>query len=142
MERRDFVCHVSMTLAIACVGGLAACSKGGDDNPDPGPGPGGNAKLTANLTNELSAVGDFKIGGGAIVIRTATGNAAGSFAALSSTCTHQQCTVAGFNKGSQLIECNCHGSRFTTGGAVDTGPAAAPLGKFTVQVDGNTLRVV
>jgi cytochrome b6-f complex iron-sulfur subunit len=142
MERRDFVCNACVMLVLAATGGLAACSKGGDDNPDPDPGPGGNARLTVDLSNDLGNVGDFKIGGGVIVIRTAAGNAAGSFTALSSTCTHEGNTVARYNKGSGLIECDFHGSRFTTSGAVNTGPATTALQKFTVQVEGSTLRVV
>lgn len=144
MERRDFVANVGMAMAIICTGGLAACSKGGSDTTSPPPGPGGNARLTANLDSELQNTGDFKIAGNVIVIRIAAGNAPASFAALSSTCTHQGCTVSTYNKTSGHIECNApcgHGSRFTTAGAVAQGPATSALSKFTVAVSGNTLTV-
>ncbi|MBO9730937.1 MAG: ubiquinol-cytochrome c reductase iron-sulfur subunit [Chitinophaga sp.] len=145
MERRDFVSSLGLTLALACTAGLAACSKGGNDNPSPTPPGGGTTpKLSLNLTSDLPNVGDFKISNGVIIIRTATGNAAASFTALSSTCTHQGCTVATFNNSSKLIECNApcgHGSRYNTTGAVTTGPATAPLAAYTVKVDGNTLTV-
>jgi cytochrome b6-f complex iron-sulfur subunit len=135
-----------MVLALACAGGLAACSKSSSDAPDPGNGGGGgnNAKLTADLGSELLNTGSFKIGGGVILIRIAAGNTASSFAALSSTCTHQGCTVATFNSSSNLIECNApcgHGSRYTTTGAVQTGPATNPLTKMTIAISGNTLTV-
>ncbi|NLR60233.1 Rieske (2Fe-2S) protein [Chitinophaga polysaccharea] len=145
MERRDFVSNLGLTLALACTAGLAACSKGGsNDNPTPTPPAGGNAKLTLNLASDLPNVGDFKISNGVILIRTGSGNTASAFTALSSTCTHQGCTVATYNTSSKLIECNApcgHGSRYTTTGAVNTGPATAALSAFTVKVDGNVLTV-
>ncbi len=146
MERRDFVSNIGLTLALVCTAGLAACSKGGDNNPDPNPpgGGGGNAKLSLNLGSDLTNVGDFKISNGVIIIRTAAGNSASSFTALSSTCTHQGCTVATYNNSSKLIECNApcgHGSRYTTTGAVNTGPATAALTAYTIKVDGNMLTV-
>ncbi|TWF42406.1 Rieske Fe-S protein [Chitinophaga polysaccharea] len=147
MERRDFVSNLGLTLALACTAGLAACSKGGsNDNPTPTPPAGGNgtAKLTLNLTSDLPNVGDFKISNGVILIRTGSGNTASAFTALSSTCTHQGCTVATYNNSSKLIECNApcgHGSRYTTTGAVNTGPATAALSAFTVKVDGSVLTV-
>lgn len=146
MERREFVSNIGMTLALACVGGLAACSKSGDgygSSPDPAPG-GPNAKLSLNLSTDLPNPGDFKIANGVILIRTGTGRTAADFAALSSTCTHQGCTVATFNNTTRLIECNApcgHGSRYSTSGAVNTGPATAPLTAYTITVSGNTLTV-
>ncbi|HEY8957611.1 Rieske (2Fe-2S) protein [Chitinophaga sp.] len=146
MERRDFVSNIGLTLALVCTAGLAACSKGGNDNPEPNPpgGGGGNAKLSLNLGSDLTNVGDFKIANGVIIIRVAAGNTASAFSALSSTCTHQGCTVATYNNSSKLIECNApcgHGSRYTTTGAVNTGPATAALSAYTIKVDGNMLTV-
>lgn len=144
MERRDFVSNIGLTLALVCTAGLAACSKGGSNDPDPTPPGGGNAKLTLNLGSDLTNVGDFRISNGVIIIRTGSGNTAAAFTALSSTCTHQGCTVATFNNTSKLIECNApcgHGSRYTTTGAVNTGPATAALTAFTIKVDGNVLTV-
>jgi cytochrome b6-f complex iron-sulfur subunit len=144
MERREFVSNLGLTLALACTAGLAACSKGGSDTPDPTPPGGSTPRLSLNLTTDLPNVGDFKIAGGVIIIRTSAGNTAASFSALSSTCTHQGCTVSNFNNSSKLIECNApcgHGSRYSTTGAVNTGPAAAALSAYTVKVDGNALTV-
>lgn len=139
MERRDFVNNLGMVLALACAGGLAACSKNSADAPNPGGG-----GFSANLGTELTNIGDYKIGSGVIVIRIAAGNTPASFAALSSTCTHEGCTVARFNSTTNLVECNApcgHGSRYTTSGAVNTGPATTALGKRTVSIDGSTLTV-
>lgn len=141
MERRDFVSHLGMTLALACAGGFAACTKNSADAPAPG---GGQSLLSADLNAELLNTGDYKIGGGVILIRVAGGNEVSSFAALSSTCTHEGCTVSRFDNGSGRIECNTpcgHGSRYTLSGAVATGPATAALPLKTIAISGNTLTV-
>ena len=145
MERRKFISNVGITFALACAGGLAACGKGGSDDDGPGGGGGGTTpKLTVDLASQLTTPGDFTIGGGVILIRTAAGNTASSFSALSSTCTHQGCTISTYNSGASQIECNApcgHGSRYSNTGAVVTGPATAALSKYTVEINGTTLTV-
>lgn len=142
MERRDFLNNVGQVTAFLCAGRLlASCSKS-DDNPDPGPGggSGGNAKLTANLNAELAAVGSSKINGNTIVVRTAAGNMASSFVALSLVCTHEQCIV-NYDTADNDFKCPCHGSRYSITGAVNQGPATAALTKYTVSVNNNVLTV-
>ncbi|CAL1518050.1 Rieske 2Fe-2S domain-containing protein [Chitinophaga sp. MM2321] len=145
MERRDFVSNIGLTLALACTAGLAACSKGGGGYGGSTPPPPGNtAKLTLNLTSDLPNIGDFRISNGVIIIRTGTGKTAGDFTALSSTCTHQGCTVATYNKSTKLIECNApcgHGSRYALSGAVNTGPAPNPLAAYKIAITGEVLTV-
>lgn len=146
MERRDFLSNMGMTLVIACAGGIAACSKGGDTpdpdpNPNPNPNPGNN-RLTVNLNSQIQNVGDFIISGGVVLIRLAAGNVPASFSAVTSTCTHQGCTLSGYTGGK--IECASacgHGSRFNADGTVSNGPATASLTKYTVEISGTTLNV-
>jgi nitrite reductase/ring-hydroxylating ferredoxin subunit len=52
------------------------------------------------------------------------------FAAVSSICTHQGCTVGTFNMAEGAIVCPCHGSRYTADGQVLQGPAPRPLRSF------------
>jgi cytochrome b6-f complex iron-sulfur subunit len=60
----------------------------------------------------------------ALVIRIS----ATEYRALSSICTHQQCTVSSFSGG--VLRCPCHGSRYSSSGAVVQGPATQSLRVF------------
>lgn len=142
MERRKFINDLGQATAIVCTGAFfAACSKSDDNNPGPGnPGNGGNARLTANLSSELTSIGSYKINGSVIVVRTAAGNVEGSFVALSLICTHQGCTV-GFDSVATGFKCPCHGSEYNITGGVTQGPAPAALTKYKVTITDNTLTV-
>lgn len=74
-----------------------------------------------------SSIGSF------LVART--GDA--SFSVLTAICTHQACTVSGF-ESSQYV-CPCHGSRYTTAGAVVNGPAPTALRAFASEFSNGTL---
>lgn len=141
MERRKFINDLGQATAIFCAGAyFAACSKSDDNNPDPGNPGGGNARLTANLNSELTSVGSSKINGSVIVVRTATGNVAASFVALSLICTHQGCTV-GFDSVATGFKCPCHGSEYNINGVVTQGPAPQALTKYNISITNNVLTV-
>ena len=55
-----------------------------------------------------------------------------TFTVLTATCTHQGCTITGY--ASQRFVCPCHGSEYTTSGAVVTGPAPTSLRQYASQV--------
>jgi cytochrome b6-f complex iron-sulfur subunit len=75
--------------------------------------------------------------GSAAIVQTSIGpfliahTAQDSFTVLTATCTHEACTITGFANGRFI--CPCHGSQFTTGGAVATGPATRSLAQFATQ---------
>jgi Rieske Fe-S protein len=50
----------------------------------------------------------------------------GNLHALSSVCPHRGCDVE-WNGEEKVWDCPCHGSRFTSEGAVIRGPTAQPL---------------
>ena len=60
--------------------------------------------------------------------------AAGQFVAFSAACTHECCTV-NYNASAKQFDCHCHGSVFSTTGAVVSGPASTPLPKLAVCAD-------
>ena len=60
-----------------------------------------------------------------------------AFTVLTATCTHDTCTVSGFD-ASQYV-CPCHGSKFTTSGAVVNGPAPTALRSFASTFASGTL---
>lgn len=60
--------------------------------------------------------------------------------AFDATCTHLGCTVA-HSPGKRVFACPCHDSRFGEDGAVQQGPAQAPLRSYAVAFDGSTATV-
>ena len=99
----------------------------------------GVVSLTIDANSPLASVGN-----GALV-QTSSGNflvartGQGTFSALSSVCTHEVCTIMGYQ--SQTFVCPCHGSEFNTSGKVTRGPAAASLRQFTTQFSNNVLTI-
>jgi cytochrome b6-f complex iron-sulfur subunit len=144
--------------AAALVAGLLGCGKdlpGGDDGGDDGLGPDGGVTspdaapaatgfmqcgsdlcfdLSANANAQLRTVGGQRVvavgGRRYLVIRTTVD----AFVALSAICTHEGCIVS-FVKARNDIECPCHGSKFTLGGAVTEGPATMPLRSYETRFD-------
>ena len=54
-----------------------------------------------------------------------------TFVALTAICTHEGCTVSGFEN--QVYVCPCHGSRYSTSGGVVQGPATSALRQFSTR---------
>ena len=72
-----------------------------------------------------------------VVVRDSNRN---EVVAVNPTCTHQGCRVA-WRKARQQFACPCHGSRFGSDGRVLGGPAPAPLKRWPVKVEGETIFV-
>jgi len=99
----------------------------------------GTATLTVDASSPLATVG------GAALVRTSARDllvartAQDTFTALTAICTHESCTITGFQ--SSTFVCPCHGSRYNTAGAVLNGPATRALQAFPTQFAGNTLSI-
>ena len=87
----------------------------------------------------LASIGSAALvqaGGNNILV---TRSAQDSFSAVTAVCTHEQCVVSGFESGAFV--CPCHGSRYTTSGAVVQGPATRALASFNTQFTNNVLTI-
>ena len=74
--------------------------------------------------------------GGSILVARAGD---GSYYAMTSVCTHAGCIINQYNSSSKEFVCPCHGSRFSSTGAVTSGPATAALRQYATSMSGNQL---
>lgn len=149
--RREFCAQAISIVTVASL--VEGCGGGGGGNPG-GPSGGGNvpqlttinATLAGNtvtinnvsgtaLANQGSAA-LVQAGSNSILVARLGGD---SFNANTAICTHEQCTVTGFQSGT--YHCPCHGSQYNTSGAVVQGPATRPLRQFTTQFTNNVLTI-
>ncbi|HZR23373.1 MAG TPA: Rieske (2Fe-2S) protein [Vicinamibacterales bacterium] len=132
-NRREF-CQGLILISIATA--IEACGGGSSTAPSSlpsiatinGSASGNQIQLTVDGSSSLAAVGSAArvqtSAGSVLVARTAQS----TFSALTAICTHEGCTVDEFQGGT--YECSCHGSQFSTSGAVVRGPAGSPLRSF------------
>jgi Rieske Fe-S protein len=89
----------------------------------------------------LASTADVPVGGGTVLTAkkiVITQPQAGSFDAFTAVCTHQGCIVATVSGGT--INCPCHGSKFNiANGSVVNGPAASPLARVNIKVQGSSI---
>jgi cytochrome b6-f complex iron-sulfur subunit len=144
MNRRELVQKIVLggTVFMLVPSVLQSCTKDTAADPPINKGNGNipftkfdiDLSLAENLS--LNSTGGSRIVQNILVINT--GN--GTFAALSSICTHEGCIV-GYDSGSGNIKCPCHGSAFTTTGSIVNGPAAIPLQSYQVSKTGAILTI-
>lgn len=137
MERKDFIQKFAIGGSILLTSPLLfnACSDGTDDVIDD-KNNGIEVDLNHNDFAELKDVGGFAYTGDIIVIRSGES----SYIALSKVCTHQGCTVT-YNHANSQLPCPCHGSVFSSSGAVVNGPAESNLKTYSVKKEGDKLTI-
>ena len=139
MERRKFFRNFAVggSLLLTAPVLFNSCS---DDSTEDDNNNNNTGGITVDLNDAayaaLKTVGGFAYKGDIIIIRSTDT----VYIALSKVCTHSQCTVT-YNSSSKDIPCPCHGSKFNTEGAVLNGPAASPLKKYDVKLNGNILTI-
>ena len=68
--------------------------------------------------------------------------AGGSLYAFDDACTHMGCSLGEGKLDGTTVTCPCHGSQFdVTSGAVIRGPAQRPAHSWSVEVEGEELRI-
>jgi cytochrome b6-f complex iron-sulfur subunit len=140
--RREFCSQACQAVAVAALGAsLPGCGGGGGVTGSSSSAPAlplinasvvnGAVVFTVDATSPLAAVGSAALVQSPSGLFLVAHTAQDAFTALTSTCTHEQCTITGFAGASYV--CPCHGSRFDTSGRVQNGPAVASLRAFATQ---------
>jgi len=151
ISRRNFCRHACQAASCVALGSLIEACGGGGSGPSAlqltapqlavinANTSGSSVAVQIDSSSPLAAVGGAAMvrssGGSFLVSRTAQE----TFTALTSTCTHEACTITGFDNTNYV--CPCHGSMFTTAGRVVMGPATAPLRTFATQFSNNVLTI-
>jgi Rieske Fe-S protein len=143
--RRDF-CAVACRAASLAAAGAVFGACGGSSPTSPGNVPQMttvNGTVSGQTVTVATAGGPLASVGGAALINSSLGMFLAFRASdtainvLTAICTHEACTVTGF-ESSQYV-CPCHGSRYSTAGSVINGPAPLPLHQFTSAFANGTL---
>jgi cytochrome b6-f complex iron-sulfur subunit len=132
MDRRQFVAATAAALGTAACGAIPSGPEGGTV----GAGPHRAALPAVGASVSIDGIG---LGGFGVVV---TRVSASSVVAVSRVCTHASCQVALPSPGSATMFCPCHGSIFTTTGAVLAGPASVPLLSYPAVIDAAAGQVV
>lgn len=138
MKRRELIRNVAAgTVTLFVVPAyLTSCEK---DDPDPDDNnPDDNVliiDLTDNKYSSLNEAGGFVVENDIIIFNTGDG-----FSALSNVCTHNGCRVS-YSHGNGNLPCPCHGSVFSTTGAVVEGPADSALKNYPIAQEGDILTI-
>jgi cytochrome b6-f complex iron-sulfur subunit len=146
--RREFCAHACQAASLLTVGALASACGGSSPSSPSSTNVPQLSTLAATVTGRVVSVtidpaGALGTPGSAAAVQTSLGTfllartGQDSFTALTAICTHEACTVSGF-QSSQYV-CPCHGSRYSTAGAVVTGPATRALTQYGTQFASNVL---
>ncbi|MDE3235268.1 MAG: Rieske 2Fe-2S domain-containing protein [Bacteroidota bacterium] len=143
MDRRAFIGNLSVPFVAACAACLSASCGKSASSPANSSGTGtgtGPTSFNVDLGSQITNVGDSLVQNGVIIVRTASGNTASSFAAVQVACTHQGTSI-GYEKSANDFLCPNHGSRFALDGSVINGPATNPLKKYNIAISGSTMTI-
>jgi Rieske Fe-S protein len=151
--RREFCAQACQLASAAAVGTLLQACGGGGGSITGGSLPSNVPALSTlsatstsgGVTLNIDAGSALAQVGSAAIVQSPSGlilvahTAADTFTAVTATCTHENCTITGFT--GQDFVCPCHGSRFSTSGVVQNGPATRSLRSFATRFAGNVLTI-
>lgn len=143
-NRREFCQALTIISAASLMEACTGSSTAPGSNAPPlatvnGTVSGSIVTVTVDASSPLNSVGS------AALVNTSRGSllvahtAQNTFSALNSTCTHQTCTITGFQNGNYV--CPCHLSEFSTTGSVVQGPANRALSSFPTSFVSPTLTI-
>jgi Rieske Fe-S protein len=150
-ERREFLKKTG-SIAVMSMFGVSfftSCASDEDTNPSnstPNNPPASSTGITVNNNSvviDLTQATSLNNAGGWVLVISAqmlVVNTGSGFSALTSICTHSGCDRQ-WSLSSNEFVCACHGSRFTTSGAVVQGPASQPLASFQNSRTGDILTI-
>jgi Rieske Fe-S protein len=148
-SRRSFCAHaVTLAVVSGAVGSLLeGCGGGSPSGPTLAPAlPTVNGTRTAaGITVTVDSSSPLASVGSAALVQTSAGDflvahtGQDAYSALTATCTHQTCTINGFQN--QTYVCPCHGSTFDVNGHVLVGPAPVSLRQYATQFSNGVLTI-
>jgi cytochrome b6-f complex iron-sulfur subunit len=145
--RREFCVRTCQAVSLLTLGGVVPACGGSSTAPSSAPAlPSiGGTLVNRTLTITVDAASPLATVGGAATITVTTGTylvartEQTAVTVVTAVCTHEACAVSGFANSRYV--CPCHGSQFTTSGAVAQGPAASPLRQFPSTFVNNVVTV-
>jgi cytochrome b6-f complex iron-sulfur subunit len=147
LTRRSFCTQACCAASLALLPPvLAGCNSPTAPSLEDHPIPSVNAAIVNSaLVVTIDATSPLATTGSAALIENGLGKflvartGAETFLAVTAVCTHFGCTIT--RHDNQIYECPCHGSRFSTAGAVVRGPASRPLRSFATQFANDVLTI-
>jgi cytochrome b6-f complex iron-sulfur subunit len=138
--RRAFCLQACEAVSLAALGSMLQACSGSPTSPSstaPALTTLGGTVANGFVTVTIDPAGPLGSVGGAVLVQTSSAaflvarTAQSTFTALTAICTHEGCTITGFQSPDYV--CPCHGSQYTTAGGVVMGPATQPLRQFSTQ---------
>jgi cytochrome b6-f complex iron-sulfur subunit len=140
--RRDFCVRTCQAVSLLTLGAVIPACGGSSTSPSnsaPALPTVAGSLAGRTLTINIAAGSPLAAVGGAATVTVSTGTylvartSQSAVTAVTAVCTHEGCAVTGFDSAHYV--CPCHGSTFTTSGAVVQGPASSPLRQFPATFD-------
>ncbi|MFN7982247.1 MAG: Rieske 2Fe-2S domain-containing protein [Vicinamibacterales bacterium] len=150
MDRRTFCSHACQTITTLAVGSVVQGCGGSTTSPSGGSS--GSTLPTLNgtvsgriVTVPITSGSSLAAVGGTALVQSTLGAllvariSQEAFSVMTATCTHQGCTIT--NVSGTTFICPCHGSQFSTSGAVVQSPATRALTVYASSFANDTLTV-
>ena len=140
LTRRTFCVQAYGAVSLAALGSILTGCGGSPTSPSAPSLPTINASVANGVASiSIDSASPLATVGGAALVQSTSGmflvarTAQNAFTALTAICTHEGCTVSGFEN--QTYVCPCHGSRYDAQGYVERGPARLPLHELRVETN-------